>query len=54
MHCTKKGFPLRILSVNVTKSSVSCGFGTFTGKILNGKLYFLSSDISAKNILFNP
>ena len=27
-HCTKKwSFPLRISSVNVTKSTVSCGFG---------------------------
>ena len=26
MHCTQKGFPLRISSVNVTKSTVSCGF----------------------------
>ena len=25
--CTKKKFPLRIFSVNMTKSSVSCGFG---------------------------
>ena len=28
IHCTKKwSFPLRISSVNVTKSAVSCGFG---------------------------
>ena len=27
-HCTKtSSFPLRISSVNVTKSAVSCGFG---------------------------
>ena len=27
-HCTQKwSFPLRISSVNVTKSAVSCGFG---------------------------
>ena len=27
-HCTKNGsFPLRISSINVTKSAVSCGFG---------------------------
>ena len=26
LHCTKS-FPLRISSVNVTKSAVSCGFG---------------------------
>ena len=26
-HCTKKSFSLRISSVNVTKPTVSCGFG---------------------------
>ena len=31
-------FPIRISSVNVTKSSVSCGFGT--EEILNGKFHF--------------
>ena len=28
LHCTNN-FPLRISSVNVTKSAVSCGFGHF-------------------------
>ena len=39
-------FPLKISSVNVTKSavsSVSCGFVTFTEKIRNRKLHFLCS-----------
>ena len=36
----KWGFPLRISSVNVTKSAVSCDLVTFTEKILNRKLYF--------------
>ena len=39
----KWSFPLRISSVNVTKSAVSCGFGPFTEEILNGKLHFLCS-----------
>ena len=29
--------------VNVTKSALNCGFVTFTGEILNGKLHFLCS-----------
>ena len=49
-------FPLRISSINVTKSAVSCGFGHVHGRnperknlkkseeILNGKLHFLGSD----------
>ena len=39
-------FPLKISSVNVTKSavsSVSCGFVTFIKKIRNRKLHFLCS-----------
>ena len=40
----KRSFPLRISSVNVTKSAVSCGFGHITEEILNGKLHFLCSD----------
>ena len=41
----KWSFPLRISSVNVTKSTVSCGFGLviFTEEILNGELHFLWS-----------
>ena len=38
----KWSFPLRISSVNVTKSAVSCRF-TFTEDIFNGKLHFLCS-----------
>ena len=37
-------FSLRISSVNVTKSEVSCGFGPFTEKIPNGKLHFLCTE----------
>ena len=40
----KLSFPVRISSVNVTKSSVPCGFGHIYWKILNGKLHFLCSD----------
>ena len=36
--------PLRISSVNVAKSAVSCEFGHITEKILNGKLHSLCSD----------
>ena len=39
----KKSFLLKISSVNVTKSSVSCDLVTFTEDILNGKLHFLWS-----------
>ena len=42
----KCSFPLRISSVNVSKSAVSCGFVRFTDKIVNGKLYFLCNDKS--------
>ena len=38
-------FPLRISSVNVTKSAGNCGLVTFTEEILNGKLHFLGSDL---------
>ena len=34
-------FPLRISSVNVTKSAVNWGMATFTEEIFNGKLHFL-------------
>ena len=40
----KWGFPLRISSVNVTRSAVSWVFGHITEEILNGKLHFLCSD----------
>ena len=51
----KWSFQLRISSVNVTKSVVSCRFGykiadlvTFTEEIFNGKLHFLCSACSSK------
>ena len=37
----KWSFPLRISSVNVTKSAVSCWFGHIYWRILNGKFRFL-------------
>ena len=37
--CKKWSFPLRIYSVNVTKSAGNCG-----NEILNGKLHFLRND----------
>ena len=39
----KWSFPLRTSSVNVTKSTVSCGFVKFTEETLNEKLHFLYS-----------
>ena len=42
----KRNFPLAISSVNVT--NVTVDLVTFAGVILNGKLLFLCSDISAK------
>ena len=46
-NCTKnESFPLRIYSVNVTKSARNCGLVTFTEEILNGKLHFLCSEDS--------
>ena len=39
----KMKFSLRICSVNVPKSTVSCRFGTFTKEILDEKLYFFCS-----------
>ena len=47
-HCTKIGsFPLRISSLNMTKSTGNCGLGQFTEEILNGKLHFLCSEIKS-------
>ena len=50
----KRSFPLRISFVNVTKYSVSNGFGHFTRENLNGKLHILCIDIGTKwiNIRF--
>ena len=45
----KWSLPLRISSVNVTKSAGNCGFSTFTEEILNGKLQFLCSDRCVPN-----
>ena len=39
----KWSFPLTISLVNVTKSTISCGFGLISEEILNGKLHFLCS-----------
>ena len=39
----KSSFPLRISSVNVTKSSWKSGFVTFTKELRNEKLHFLCS-----------
>ena len=39
----KWGLPLRISSVNVTKSAGNCGFGHIYWRNLNGKLHFLCS-----------
>ena len=41
----KWSFPLRISSVNVTKSAGFCGFSHIYDEILNGKLHFLCSDL---------
>ena len=46
----KWSFPLKISSVNETKVAVSCRFGHITEKILNGKLYFLCSDINENDV----
>ena len=51
----KWSFPLRIYSVTMTKSAVSCGFVTFTEEILNGKLHFLCSEFQNCYLsLMNP
>ena len=47
LHKNRWSFPLRISSVNVTKSTVSCNFFTFTEEILNGKLHFLCCEGAA-------
>ena len=44
----KWSFLLRISSVNVTKSAVSCGFGHFYWEIFKGKLYFLCSEVFSR------
>ena len=45
----KMQFPLKISSVNVIKSLVSCDLVTFTEKILNEKVHFLFSAV-----IYNP
>ena len=40
----KQSFPLRISSVNLTKSAGNCGFDHIYEEILNGKLQFLCSE----------
>ena len=42
--------PLRISSVNVTKSTGNCGFGHIYKEIRKGKLHFLCSE----NSIFQP
>ena len=41
----KWSFPLRISSVDVTKSAISTDGATFTKKVLNEKLHFSCSDL---------
>ena len=48
--CTKISFPLRISSVNVTKSAGHADLVTFTEEILNGKLNFLCSLLCLGNL----
>ena len=43
MH-KKSSFPLRIFSLNVTKSQFAADLVTFTEEIFNGKLHFWSSE----------
>ena len=43
INTKNKVFEVRISSVNVTKSAVSCDLVTFTEDILNGKLHFVCS-----------
>ena len=40
----KVSLPLRVSSVNVTRSARNCGFGHITKEICNGKHYFLWND----------
>ena len=42
-------FPLKISSVNVTKSAGTADLVTFTEEILNGKLQFLCSALKRAN-----
>ena len=46
-------FPLRIFSVNVTKSVENCCLVTFTEEILNGKLHFLCSGCYYMSIFYS-
>ena len=45
----KCNFPSRISSVNVTKSTVSSGFGHIYWEILHGRLLFLCSGSNSCN-----
>ena len=49
-----RSFPLRISSVNVTKSAENCGFGHIYWRNLNGKLHFLCSVICWFQIIRSP
>ena len=46
-----EGFPLRIYSVNETKSGGNADLVTFTKEILNEKLYFLFGEGSSKQMV---
>ena len=49
----KLSFPLRISSVNATKSAGNCGFNHITEEIPNGKLHLWRSDVAAKMVNIN-
>ena len=50
---SKLSFPLRISSVNATKSAGNCGFNHITEEIPNGKLHLWRSDVAAKMVNIN-
>ena len=49
----KLSFPLRISSVNMTKSTGNCGFGHTIEEILSGKLHFLRNVCLLKSMVKN-
>ena len=49
----KWGFPLKISSVNVTKSAVWADLLTFAEKILNGKLNFYAVPAACKTLFYD-
>ena len=54
VHCTKWSFPLRISSVNVTKSTGNCGFGHIYRRNLDEKLYFSYNGMAAISLFSDP